>query len=632
MILKFLKEDIQNQKLNNEYTRAYSDIPEEDFMLMVKMDPNSYPKGTTDYANTEPDRVGNLAGGNGILIRCYRKGEKDFLKNFKEVQDACDKYSKNRGRYSIKNAAQFPSVKDFVDYVKADGNIELTGVENTAKKENTPTDKLEQLRQKQFPKIENVEKLIEIANLDPDSDTEHGQVGNLAKTLLLPHYNNGDTKFLNKKNSLAKAIIAYSNASDEELKSKPIASYNERNENGYVKKVADFILDWYPAAFGGKSNYAALLNHYADTTEYEWVCDTPNYQVIKFWTKHVGYITDYCDIPIEVFEKKYGDKKDAPDLWATDVGNAYYEADDPKNMVTNTWCTGWGPGHTGEEHLRQYFDTASNSLFTFIKKNRVPFTAENASNWLVSLTNDGYLRDIADGTDIQGITAQHKRNFQNMLRNNRDILPYLLNYPAAKNSDLIQTVVKEKPNDFENTDVKLAKAKPEVDINDWENDVEEEAKPFIYSKPEDVKDYKNKTNDNSLGNIQNLVIADGVTEIPDFMFQGCKNLRSIKFPSSLVKIGNKSFANCESLLKITLPENLEEIGLGAFEGCTSLRGSIRLPISLKKINQNAFSDHNKKGVKFVISPKKLTPDNYLLLPKEDHDFWFTPGRIKFSDN
>jgi hypothetical protein len=81
------------------------------------------------------------------------------------------------------------------------------------------------------------------ADLDEESDTEHGQVGQIAKTLLLPHYNVGEKKFLDKKLSLRSAIRTYYNAPDQKIKEHPIASYNEKEGNAYTKTVMDFIKD-----------------------------------------------------------------------------------------------------------------------------------------------------------------------------------------------------------------------------------------------------------------------------------------------------------------------------------------------------------------------------------------------------
>ena len=44
MILKFLLEDIDNNKLAKEYINNYSDLSEDDFLTMVEMDPSSYPR------------------------------------------------------------------------------------------------------------------------------------------------------------------------------------------------------------------------------------------------------------------------------------------------------------------------------------------------------------------------------------------------------------------------------------------------------------------------------------------------------------------------------------------------------------------------------------------------------------
>ena len=249
MILKLLNEDIDNKKLEKEYINNYSDLSEDEFLTMVEMDPSSYPRlGQNNFdLSADPIGVGNLASGGkgGLLIRCFRNGEKDFLDNFKEVQNACLKYLQNRSSYSIKNAGAFPSVKTFIEYVNSDGTLEINDINNVAKekKANNPIDKLEQLRQKQFPSIPTVEELIMVADLDEESDTEHGQVGNIAKTLLLPHYAAGERDFIKKKISVKKAIQKFYNSSDSEIERNPISKYNEKENNNYIRTVMDFIED-----------------------------------------------------------------------------------------------------------------------------------------------------------------------------------------------------------------------------------------------------------------------------------------------------------------------------------------------------------------------------------------------------
>lgn len=100
-----------------------------------------------------------------------------------------------------------------------------------------------------------------------------------------------------------------------------------------------------------------------------------------------------------------------------------------------------------------------------------------------------------------------------------------------------------------------------------------------------VKGFRDKTfRDNS--EMKSLLIADGVTSIPNFEFYQFKNLSKITIPNSVLSIGYDSFAYCESLTYITLPNSITNIGSGAFRfsGITSMN----LPSSLKTISSRMF--------------------------------------------
>lgn len=110
--------------------------------------------------------------------------------------------------------------------------------------------------------------------------------------------------------------------------------------------------------------------------------------------------------------------------------------------------------------------------------------------------------------------------------------------------------------------------------------------------------------------LTNVEISNGVTRIPNIMFEGCKELKSITIPGTVTSIGSDSFAStgltsvtlpasvklidkrafnsCKSLTEINLNEGLETIGPEAFDYCSALT-AISVPSTVKKIGTRAFA-------------------------------------------
>ncbi len=75
---------------------------------------------------------------------------------------------------------------------------------------------------------------------------------------------------------------------------------------------------------------------------------------------------------------------------------------------------------------------------------------------------------------------------------------------------------------------------------------------------------------NGDGNIQEIN-ASGVTQIGEYAFRSCKNLKTISFSSEVTKIEPYTFYGCENLLTLNGNfANVGEIGSYAFSGCTNL--------------------------------------------------------------
>ena len=82
--------------------------------------------------------------------------------------------------------------------------------------------------------------------------------------------------------------------------------------------------------------------------------------------------------------------------------------------------------------------------------------------------------------------------------------------------------------------------------------------------------------------VLDIVIPEGVTQIPANAFNGCSFFTSVSFPNSLKEIGNNAFEECVGLCTVELPENLETIGFQSFNNCTGLK-SVTFPSKITSI-------------------------------------------------
>ena len=88
--------------------------------------------------------------------------------------------------------------------------------------------------------------------------------------------------------------------------------------------------------------------------------------------------------------------------------------------------------------------------------------------------------------------------------------------------------------------------------------------------------------------VKSAVIAEGVTSIGRYAFEGCESLTSVTIPDSVTSIGEYAFCDCTSLTSVTIPNSVTSIGEHAFYYCTSLT-SVTIPNSVKSIGDGAFA-------------------------------------------
>lgn len=92
------------------------------------------------------------------------------------------------------------------------------------------------------------------------------------------------------------------------------------------------------------------------------------------------------------------------------------------------------------------------------------------------------------------------------------------------------------------------------------------------------------------GSLETLNIPDSLREIGEACFQWCASLEwdHLKLPEGMTEISDMSFQGCRIGGSVTLPETVERIGKGAFN--SSWLSKIELPSNLKSIDTMAFEE------------------------------------------
>ena len=64
--------------------------------------------------------------------------------------------------------------------------------------------------------------------------------------------------------------------------------------------------------------------------------------------------------------------------------------------------------------------------------------------------------------------------------------------------------------------------------------------------------------------------ATAMVELREFVFNYCRELRSVRLPQNMVSIPVSCFNHCRSLIDVPIPVKVRGIRSGSFRGCTSL--------------------------------------------------------------
>ena len=92
--------------------------------------------------------------------------------------------------------------------------------------------------------------------------------------------------------------------------------------------------------------------------------------------------------------------------------------------------------------------------------------------------------------------------------------------------------------------------------------------------------------------LKKVIIKEGITNIPEGMFEDCTALVEVQIAKSVKYIGSEAFAGCTSLTKIEIPEGITRLESATFADCTSLK-EITIPKSVTSMGVGLFDECNK---------------------------------------
>ena len=91
------------------------------------------------------------------------------------------------------------------------------------------------------------------------------------------------------------------------------------------------------------------------------------------------------------------------------------------------------------------------------------------------------------------------------------------------------------------------------------------------------------------GSLEELIIPEGITEIPIEMANFTTSLKTLKLPSTIKIIGQQAFRSSNLSNGIIVPEGCTEIVKHAFRGCSA--AYVELPSTLETVGEYAFAEN-----------------------------------------
>ena len=302
----------------------------------------------------------------------------------------------------------------------------------------------------------------------------------------------------------------------------------------------------------------------------------------KAWKQKIGACGQYSSIlerlcQIEGIPSSYVQNTKHACVFSYDSQNRKWILSDPICGVPDFNIYSWA-----NNHINRVFDNNS-----YLKKDDCYFTLDYDKNNPNSDTDKNTWDEIENwGLNLQGFDLSNGSDI--VVPNDIDGIP--VTYVRGLTADL--------------TSIKLPSSL--IKIKDDAFNSMDTLKSLVIDGGAPNLNELGERSFSGCSNIEELDLSNSkLTSIPEGAFAYCKNLKTIKLPSTITSIGDEAFYNCQSLTNIEGLDkcNLKSIGSAAFSNCKALENL--------DFSQSTFTNVPSKAFNGCSALAKITLPNTL---------------------
>lgn len=302
----------------------------------------------------------------------------------------------------------------------------------------------------------------------------------------------------------------------------------------------------------------------------------------KAWKQKIGACGQYSSIlerlcQIEGIPSSYVQNTKHACVFSYDSQNRKWILSDPICGVPDFNIYSWA-----NNHINRVFDNNS-----YLKKDNCYFTLDYDKNNPNSDTDKNTWDEMENwGSNLQGFDLSNGSDI--VVPNDIDGIP--VTYVRGLTADL--------------TSIKLPSSL--IKIKDDAFNSMDTLKSLVIDGGAPNLNELGERSFSGCSNIEELDLSNSkLTSIPEGAFAYCKNLKTIKLPSTITSIGDEAFYNCQSLTNIEGLDkcNLKSIGSAAFSNCKALENL--------DFSQSTFTDVPSKAFNGCSALAKITLPNTL---------------------